>query len=196
MYRYRKLTPIKKTETIRQRHLRGMPNPRPPRFGNFSGFFLITASTYEHKSYFNNVEKRTWLYNELQRELQNAQIPISGWVVLPNHYHLLVECNPLSSISLPLRSVHARSARELNRRDGVSGRKVWYLFSDRQIRNESHYYTTLNYLHYNPTKHGYVEKPLNWKCSSLHWYEKHFGIDWLRDLWQKYPVLDYGKDWD
>ena len=28
------------------------------------------------------------------------------------------------------------------------------------------------------------------------WYEKHFDIEWLRDLWRQYPVLDYGRGWD
>ena len=196
MYHYRKLTPEQKTEAVQQRQLRGMPNHRPPRFGNTSGWFLITASTFEHKPYFNTDEDRTRLFNEIQKELVDVEILISGWSILGNHYHLLVECNPLSSISQPIRRVHARSARELNRRDEVSGRKVWHLFSDRHIRNERHYYTTLNYIHYNATKHDYVEKPSNWMCSSLHWYEEHFGIEWLRDLWRKYPVRNYGKGWD
>ena len=117
-------------------------------------------------------------------------------IVLPNHYHLLVQCRPLSVISRPLRKVHARTARELNRRAGLTGRKIWHLFSDRHIRNERHYYTTLNYIHYNPTKHDYVLKPSDWTCSSFHWYEKHFGIEWLRDLWRTYPIRDYGKGWD
>ena len=64
------------------------------------------------------------------------------------------------------------------------------------MRNERHYYTTLNYIHYNPTKHNYAKRPLDWNCSSLHCYKEHFGIEWLRDLWRQYPVLDYGKGWD
>lgn len=196
MYRYRKLTSEQKNQAVQQRQLRGLPYHRPPRFNDTNGWFLITASTYEHKPYFNTDQERLWLLGELQKELKDAEIPITGWVILSNHYHLLVECNPLSVISQPLRRVHARTARQLNRRDGMSGRKVWYVFSDRQIRNERHYYTTLNYLHYNPTKHDYVEKPLDWLCSSLHWYQEHFGIEWLRDLWHTYPLRNYGKGWD
>ena len=139
--------------------------------------------------------------------------------MVPHHYHLLVRCQPFSVISRPLRRVHARTARlfsvagevsqprplrrvhartarELNRRDGQKRRKIWHLFSDRQVRNERHYYTTLNYIHYNPTKHNYAKRLLDWDCSSLHWYEKQFGIEWLRDLWRQYPILDYGKGWD
>ena len=196
MYRYRGLTPEQKTETLRQRKLRGLPLHEPPHFHRAEGWFLITAATYEHKRYFQTEEEQVRLLGELLKELQAVEISIGSWVVLPNHYHLLVQCQPLSVISQPLRRVHARTARMLNRREGVSGRKVWYSFSDRQIRSERHYYTTLNYIHYNPTKHDYVQRPLDWTCSSLHWYQKHFGVEWLRDLWTAYPVREYGKGWD
>ena len=89
----------------------------------------------------------------------------------------MVKCQPLSVISKPLRRVHARTARELNRREGLSRRQVWYRFSDRQIRNERHYYTTLNYIHYNPTKHNYVQKPKDWTCSSLHCMKNILGLN-------------------
>ena len=146
MYDYRKQTPQQKTETLHQRQVRRFPLHEPPHFRHTKGWFLITAATYEHKQYFHTEEERTWLLGELQRELQVVEIPVSSWVVLPNHYHLLVQCQQLSVISQPLRRVHARTARELNRRDGLTGRKIWHLFSDRQIRNERHYYTTLNYM--------------------------------------------------
>ena len=196
MYDYRKQTPEQKTETLHQRQVRCLPLHEPPHFRFAKGWFLVTAATYEHKHYFHTEEERAWLLEELQKELQTAKISIGGWVLLPNHYHLLVQCQSLSIISQPLRRLHARTARELNRREELSGRKIWHLFSDRQMRNERHYYTTLNYIHYNPTKHNYVKRPLDWDCSSLSWYEKHFGIEWLRDLWRKYPILDYGRGWD
>ncbi len=174
----------------------GYPLHEPPHLHKVEGWFLITSATYEHKPYFGAEEDRKSLLAELFNEFKKAGILYSGWVVLPNHYHLLVQCNPLSTISNPLRRVHARMAYSLNKRDGTVGRRMWYRFSDRLIRNERHYYTTLNYIHYNPTRHGYVQKPLEWECSSAHWYLEHYSIDWLRDVWRKYPVRDYGKGWD
>ena len=196
MYRGRVQSPEQKTKSLRQRRLRGLPLHEPPHFYRAEGWFLITAATFNHERYFCTDEVRAWLWNELLKELQVAGISIGSWVVLPNHYHLLIECRPLSIISQPLRRVHARTARELNRREGRPGRRVWHLFNDRQIRSERHYYTTLNYIHYNPTKHGYAQTPLVWACSSLHWYQERFGIEWMRDLWKSHPVQDYGKGWD
>jgi hypothetical protein len=60
------------------------------------------------------------------------------------------------------------------------------------VRNEGHYYHALNYLHYNPVKHGYVEGPYDWPWSSVHLYHETYGREWLRDHWVEYPV---GKGW-
>ena len=136
------------------------------------------------------------LLDELLNELKAANAPCAGWVVVPTHYHLLTRPVSLSTLKEPLRRAHARIALELNRRHGTPGRQVWYRFTDRLIRSESHYYATLNYIHYNPIKHGYARNALSWSCSSVHWYVEHLGIEWLRECWRTYPPLDYGKDWD
>jgi len=196
MYVYRTLTPEQKAEVLRYRRLMGYPLHRPPHWRESEGLFLITAANYEHKAYFNTDDERAALFEMLMSELQAAEIPCHAWIVLPNHYHLLVECYPLAVISPVLGRVHGRSSRQVNLRDGVIGRQVWYRFSDRKIRSERHYYTTLNYIHYNPVKHGYVRTPLEWACSSVHWYLEHFGIEWLREAWHTCPVRDYGKGWD
>lgn len=88
------------------------------------------------------------------------------------------------------------TSRQWNLEDDSLGRKVWFRYTDRAIRSERHYYTTLNYIHYNPVKHGDVDSPYNWAESSVHWYREHHGVEWLRDLWREYPLKDYGKGWD
>ena len=98
-------------------------------------------------------------------------------------------------LSKELRLIHGRLARQWNLEDNLSG-KVWCSYSDRAIRSENHYYTILNYIHYNPVKHNYVKSPYDWPESSIHWYYENKGRDWLRDCWVNYPVKDYGKDWD
>jgi putative transposase len=76
------------------------------------------------------------------------------------------------------------------------GRKIWYRYCDRAIRSQRHYYTTLNYIHYNPVKHDLVKSPYDWLESSVHWYLETYGREWLRETWVRYPVRDYGKGWN
>lgn len=64
------------------------------------------------------------------------------------------------------------------------------------MRGERHYYTTLNYIHNNPVKHGHTEKWDDWPYSSFHWYLATMGLDWIDEVWREYPVLNYGDTWD
>jgi putative transposase len=196
VYIYRTLTSEQKKHVLRQREAKGVPLHSPPLLKDVSAWFLITAATFEHVHYFDREPERTRLKNLLLKALRDASIPCSAFVILPNHYHLLLQCDPLKKLSPVLRRVHAASAVVINRRDNTPGRQVWYKFSDRQIRNQRHYYTTLNYIHYNPAKHGYIHNPLDWKCSSMKFYERRFGIEFLRDLWRMHPLRNFGAKWD
>ncbi len=84
----------------------------------------------------------------------------------------------------------------MNAEDHARGRQVWCRCQDRIMRSERHFYTSINYIHNNPVKHGYVKKWQEWPWSSVHWYLQEKTRDWLLDLWRQYPVLDYGKGWD
>jgi putative transposase len=123
-------------------------------------------------------------------------IELRAWAVLSNHYHLLACVPDYDGLSELFRRIHGLTARQWNREDGVTGRRVWYRFSDRAIRSDRHYYTTINYIHFNPVKHGNVTSPYDWEQSSVAWYLEHHGRAWLRDLWARYPLRSYGDKWD
>jgi putative transposase len=109
---------------------------------------------------------------------------------------LLVHVTDFGALGDMFRMVHGPRSREWNLQDSTPGRKVWYRYADRAIRSERHYWTTVNYVHYNPVKHGWVESPHDWEESSVHWDLEHHGREWLRDTWERYPVRDYGLGWD
>jgi putative transposase len=64
------------------------------------------------------------------------------------------------------------------------------------MRSERHYFATLNYIHHNPVKHGYVTKWQDWPFSSGREYLEKIGVDEASRIWRGFPVLDYGKEWD
>ncbi len=196
MYRYRKLTTRQRADLVRFRGRHGFPLHSPPHLEDAAGWYLITAATFEHRPYLADDADRAEILRQLFEEFEPQGIECAGWVVLPNHYHVLVHTVDLAKAASALGRVHGRTARALNGRDKTPARKVWYRYSDRLIRSERHYFTTLNYIHHNPVKHGYVEQPRQWPCSSVHWYEEELGREWLRDCWVQYPIRDYGKGWD
>jgi len=51
---------------------------------------------------------------------------------------------------------------------------------EHEIRNTEDLNNHLDYLHYNPVKHGYVDKVADWKYSSFHRFvdKGYYDIDW------------------
>lgn len=114
-----------------------------------------------------------------------------------NHYHILASVGSLDDVSAALKGLHGSTSREWNQAEGLEGRRVWYKFADHLIRDEGQYFRALNYIHYNPVKHGLVDHAADWQWSSLHMYYEDQGRDWLREKWQAHaPGRDFGKDWD
>lgn len=109
---------------------------------------------------------------------------------------MLVQLVNFDVLSELFRKIHGGLSRQWNQEDNVTARKIWYRWSDRAIRSEKHYFTTINYINYNPVKHGLVKSPYDWVESSVHWYLEIYGRQWLRDSWIEYPVRDYGTNWD
>lgn len=196
MYIYRKLTPEQKAELVQQRLSRGYPPHSPPHTIRDQELYFITAACYEHKHHMSTEARRQELLDLLFEELINNGIQILAWVVLPNHYHILVHVENFDAVGKSLRRVHGRTSRFWNLADNTSGRKVWYSYFDRAIRSERHYYATINYIHNNPVKHGWAESNFDWNQSSINWYLQEYGKEWVLDCCVKYYVENFGAGWD
>lgn len=196
-YEYRKLTTEEREAVLRQRLESGYPWHAPPHPYTEGGFYLITAANYEHAHIMADPARRTDFEGRLLNSLKASHLNVSGWVILPNHYHVLVGVDSLEQLPGIVQHLHGSTSREWNLADGQTGkRKVWYNFSDRAIRDERHFYKALNYMHYNPVKHGYVTDPYEWPWVSLGTYVENHGRAWLRQQWKAYPPEEFGRGWD
>jgi putative transposase len=196
VYDYRNWTPEQRAEAIAERKQYGYPWHGPPHLDAPGEYRIVTGACYEHRPILLTIKRLQWFEKQLLSHLKEMGIHCSAWVVVPNHYHVLVRIEDMKEFSLRLGKLHGRTSYEMNKEDNMTGRRVWYRSQDRCMRSESHYYTTLNYIHNNPVKHGYATKWTDWPFSSIHWYLETKGREWLVDVWRSYPVLNYGEKWD
>jgi putative transposase len=196
MYEYRRLTPEQREMVLRYRKEQGYPWHSPPHPIRGARYYLLTATNFEHAPIMSSEARRLEFQTRLITAFQEVGAEIAAWVILPNHYHLLIWVPNLNIASAVLQRLHGSTSRQWNLEDDTVGRKVWYRFSDRAIRSERHFSTTINYIHYNPVKHGSTQRADEWVCSSIWAYLESKGRDWLADLWRSYPIRDYGKGWD
>ena len=61
---------------------------------------------------------------------------------------------------------HIRASRQAKREYGIWQRRFW----EHQIRDEIDLARHVNYIHYNPVKHGWVTRPVDWPHSTLYGY--------------------------
>lgn len=196
MYEYRTLSVSEQTQVLQHRRERGLPLHAPPHYPDGRRQYILTAACFEHRPLMADESRRRAFQTELIGGLsQQPWVAVEAWVILPNHYHVLASVD-LARFRQWIRLLHSRVATRWNKQDQAQGRQVWFRFQDRQIRSERHYWATLNYIHANPVKHGWARKAAAWDCTSYHAYLAEHGREALIELWQRYPVDDYGADWD
>src|SRR5207253_952335 len=74
---------------------------------------------------------------------------------------------------------------------GIWQRRYW----EHQIRDDDDMRRHIDYIHYNPVKHGHVTLPIEWPYSSLHWYIRngHLSKTWGTGL--GFDTNSYGEVW-
>ena len=101
-----------------------------------------------------------------------------AWVVLPNHIHFIIEpksYNPADIIHDFKLSYGAYFRKENKLLKG----KLWQdRYWDHVIRNQEDMNKHIDYIHYNPVKHGYSNSPFEWDLSSINEfeYQKDWGV--------------------
>ena len=175
----------------------GLPWHRPPHRAGEHTRHHVTGACYEHQPRIGHSRERMESFALLLLEqLKASGARIHAWCVLPNHYHLLIEGADILGVLAALGKLHGRTSFLWNGEEQQRSRQVWCGAAERYMRNDAHFWATLNYVHHNPVHHGYVERWQDWPFSSALEYVELMGREFVADKWKTYPVLDYGKGWD
>lgn len=161
----------------------------PPHIYLSDTWYIITAATLNHAPYLAEARAKQLLRDQLQQRVVEFQITLRAWVILDNHYHILLKTNDGLNLPTFFARLHGATSRQINEWANSRGRQVWHNYWDTLIRDEKGYWTRFNYIHNNPVKHGYAQNKADWPYSSYSYYLRTKGVDWLQDCWQRYPVV-------
>ncbi|MEM8677820.1 MAG: transposase [Planctomycetota bacterium] len=196
VYDYREWTTARRRRALAERRAQGFPLHRPPHLQVGDIYRIVTAACFEHQALLAGAKRLGWFEARLLAHLQEQGVATAAWVVLPNHYHVLALIPDIQGLARAQGQLHGRTALELNREDQSVGRRVWYRCADRVMRSERHFYTTLNYIHHSPVRHGCVRRWGDWPYSSFQAYLAKKGRAGLEELWREHPLRGYGAKWD
>jgi putative transposase len=92
---------------------------------------------------------------------------IVGYVVMPEHVHLLMSEPETGTPSLAMQVLKERTSRALSHKE----ERFWQLrFYDFNVWSARKRIEKLKYMHRNPVTRGLVAKPEDWLWSSYRWY--------------------------
>jgi len=138
-------------------------------------FFTLTLAERRHNDLL--VRHIEALRTAFRQTLADHPVVIEAIVVLPDHLHCLWQL-PTGDDDFPTRwrLIKSRFSRQISAGERVSSSRVrrrerglWQRrYWEHVIRDERDYRRHLDYIHYNPVKHGYVDDPKAWPFSSLH----------------------------
>jgi putative transposase len=154
--------------------------PKPPPVGVFSlcmngariryqqtgEFHLLTFSSFRRRPYLSTIAAMELFEDALERVRLRYLFTVAGYVVMPEHVHLLV--------NEPQRGLLSRTVQALKLSVSMRSRErpFWQAhYYDLNISTHEKFVEKLRYIHRNPVKRGLVTKPEDWQWSSFRHYQ-------------------------
>ncbi len=133
--------------------------------------FFLTFNTSNRQKRFSSPVLLTIAKQEMHHVSDQFDINFRAWVILPDHLHWLIK--PGESDYSKVIAFFKRGVNIELKKKGIigSGVKIWQpRFWEHTVRTDDDLKNCLEYIHFNPVKHGYVKSPHEWEYSSFHKY--------------------------
>lgn len=144
--------------------------------------YFVTAVTQNRQSIFKDPAHITLLRQTIHEVKALYPFEMRGYGFLPDHFHLLFHAEMETAVTKILHSIKRNFTLNYKKAKGISGSvSLWQKrFWDHVIRDERDYLNHLHYIHYNPVKHGLVNKPEDYPYTS---YNEYFKRGWYEIGW-------------
>jgi putative transposase len=140
----------------------------------------VTCSCYQRKRWLDTDRRRDLFLRILEEVRKQHRFVVLGYVVMPEHFHLLMSEPQVGNPSTVMQSVKQRFAQRVMRRRKEAQGSFWEdgplpvwqpRFYDFNVWTEHKRVEKLRYMHRNPVKRGLVQEPEQWPWSSFSYYK-------------------------
>ncbi len=157
---------------------------RPLRVHYEGAVYHVTSRGNERKNIVRSDKDRELFLWVLAQVVEDHHVMCHAWVLMDNHYHLLVE-TPEANLSRAIRHLNGVYTQKFNRRNN----RVGHLFQGRykaiHVEKGTHLLELCRYVVLNPVRARLVKHPRKWKWSSyratagIEKKEPWFEVDWV-----------------
>jgi putative transposase len=144
---------------------------------------FITFSCHQRRPLLASPARRDLFLRMLERTRRQYLFTVVGYVIMPEHVHLLVSEPQRQTLAVALKALKQGMARRVLGRRKPGGTAQSELFASPAARHfwQARYYDfnvwskkktveKLRYMHRNPVKRGLVDSPEQWRWSSFRHY--------------------------
>ena len=141
------------------------------RFYGAGDLHFLTFSCDQRRPYLQTPDARNLFLSALERIRQRHSFSVVGYVVMPEHVHLLITEPETGTPSTMMQVLKQTSSRKLKSTVQGGGESFWQSrFYDFNVRTEKKRVEKLRYMHRNPVTRGLVSLPEEWAWSSYRQY--------------------------
>jgi putative transposase len=152
------------------------------RFHDTGRWHFITCSCYRRQTFLGSARRRDVFVEILEEVREKHDFVVAGYVVMPEHFHLLISEPRVGKLSLvmqvlkqrvsrPCRGKRKKSASQMKLWEDQGPRSFWQTrYYDVNVFRQKKYVEKLRYIHRNPVKRGLVASPELWRWSSYRDY--------------------------
>jgi putative transposase len=138
------------------------------RYQECGTFHFLTFSCYRRLPLLGSATAYAVFEERLELVRQRYEFVVAGYVLMPEHVHLLVSEPRSASLATALQVLKQRTSSKLkSSADPQFWQRRYYDFN---VWNEEKTPEKLRYMHRNPVRRGLVAKPEDWPWSSFRHY--------------------------
>ena len=158
---------------------------RLKRFHHSKQTHFITFSCYRRRPRLNHEARYQVFLEKLERIRRQFSFRLYGYVLMPEHVHLLLSEPDLSVLSDAIHSLKLATAKSMPKVGQQEPAQFWQKrYYDRNIGDHEEFVEKLRYVHRNPVKRGLVARPEDWPWSSFrHYAAGESGVVEIESEW-------------
>ena len=164
---------------------------RPLRIQYPGAVYHVTGRGNERRPIFNDDDDRRDFLEILAESLTTYRAVLHGFVLMANHYHLLLE-TPLGNLGELMRHFNITYTSRFNRRHGRSGHLYQGRYKSFLIDREAYLSAVSRYIHLNPVKVGEMREKGAAEQLAYLWHYRWSSLPGFIGLKQRYDFVRYG----